>query len=143
MDGFFGTSNFLDQIDSVHNYIDMEDNIIRKGSTPARLGQRLVIPFNMEDGLIIGTGKGNKDWNYSAPHGAGRILSRKKAKEQLNLENALLGMKSAGVFTTSLTKDTLDEVKGAYKDKDLILEMIKDTVEVTNFVKPIYNFKAK
>lgn len=142
MDGFFGTSNYLEQIDSVHNYIDFEDNIIRKGATPAREGQKLVIPFNMEDGLIIATGKGNKDWNFSAPHGAGRIKSRKKAKEELDLEQSKKDMELAGVYTTSLNEDTLDEVKGAYKDKQLILDMIKDTVEVNNFVKPIYNFKA-
>ncbi len=143
LDGFFGSPNFLDQIDSVHNYIDFNDNIIRKGATSAHEGQRLVIPFNMEDGLIIATGKGNKDWNYSAPHGAGRILSRKKAKEQLNLELAIQNMGEAGIYTTSLNKDTLDEVKGAYKDKDLIISMIQETVNIDNFVKPIYNFKAK
>lgn len=142
MEGFFGSVNFDEQIDSVHNYIDFKDNIIRKGATPAREGQKLVIPFNMEDGLIIGKGKGNADWNYSAPHGAGRILSRKKAKQELNLEEAKQSMENAGIYTTSLNSETLDEVKGAYKDKDLILDMIKDTVEVDRFVKPIYNFKA-
>lgn len=142
MKGFFGTVNFEDQIDSVHNYIDFEDNIIRKGATSAQKGKKLVIPFNMVDGLIIGEGLGNPDWNYSAPHGAGRILSRNKAKAELSLDTAKQQMESAGVFTTSLNNDTLDEAKGAYKDKGLIIDMIKDTVEVTNFVKPVYNFKA-
>lgn len=141
MDKFFQNVNFLEQIDSVHNYIDFDDGIIRKGATPARNGQKVVIPFNMQDGLIIGTGKGNPDWNFSAPHGAGRILSRNKAKELLNLDEAKQGMKDAGIYTTSLTEGSLDEAKGAYKDKQLILDMIKDTVEVTKFVKPIYNFK--
>ncbi len=137
----FIQQSWIKQIDSVHNYIDDEDSIIRKGATPAREGQEVVIPFNMEDGLIIATGKGNKDWNYSAPHGAGRILSRNKAKEELDLDVAKKGMSDAGIYTTSLTEDSLDEAKGAYKDKDLIIEMIKDTVDIVHFVKPIYNFK--
>lgn len=128
-------------IESIHNYIG-DDNIIRKGAISAREGEGVIIPFNMEDGLILGYGKGNPDWNYSAPHGAGRILSRNKAKSQLNLSDAISGMNNAGVFTTSLNSDTLDEAKGAYKDKDMIIEMIKDTIEITEFVKPIYNLKA-
>lgn len=130
-------------IDSVHNYIDFQDKIIRKGATAAHTEQSLVIPFNMEEGLIIGTGKENPDWNFSAPHGAGRILSRNLAKKSLSLQDAENSMKEAGVFTTSLSQETLDEAKGAYKNKDLILEMIQDTVEVNHWVKPIYNFKAK
>lgn len=132
----------LQVIDSVHNYIDPIDNIIRKGATSAHAGQKLVIPFNMEDGLIIATGKGNPDWNNSAPHGAGRILSRGQAKKLLDLEQTKRGMEEAGVFTTSLSMDTLDEAKGAYKSMDLILEMIQDTVTIDTLVKPLYNLKA-
>lgn len=141
MEGFFGTTNFEEQIDSVHNFISPDDNIIRKGATSARAGEKLVIPFNMRDGLIIAEGLGNPDWNNSAPHGAGRILSRNKAKEELNLDEAIQEMKNAGVYTTSLSQESLDEAAGAYKEKQLILDMISDTVRVTNFVKPIYNRK--
>lgn len=143
LNGFFDKMKGDYTIDSVHNYIDFEDDVIRKGATPAHKGQKVVIPFNMVDGLIIATGKGNKDWNYSAPHGAGRILSRKKAKKELDINTARQEMESAGVFTTSLNEETLDEAKGAYKDKELILEMIRDTVDIDRFVRPIYNFKAK
>lgn len=132
----------LEIIDSVHNFISPEDNIIRKGATSAHEGERVVIPFNMEDGLIIGTGLGNPEWNNSAPHGAGRILSRGQAKKTLSLDDARNGMKNAGIFTTSLSQETLDEAKGAYKNPELIKEMIKDTITIDNFVKPVYNLKA-
>ncbi len=128
---------------TVHNYINFDDNIVRKGAISAREGEQVVIPFNMEDGLILGYGKGNPDWNYSGPHGAGRILSRNKAKELLSLDDAKSGMEKAGIFTTSLSAETLDEAKGAYKSKELILEMIAPTVDVISLVKPVYNFKAK
>lgn len=141
-DGFFHTEP-VEQIDSVHNYIDFNDHVIRKGATAANAGQKLVIPFNMEDGLIIGTGRGNKDWNNSAPHGAGRLLGRNAAKKSLDLEVARRGMEDAGVFTTSLSEATLDEAKLAYKPMDLILSMIQDTVNVDTMVRPIYNFKSK
>jgi RNA-splicing ligase RtcB len=126
----------------VHNYINFDDKIIRKGAISAYKDEDVIIPFNMEDGLIIGKGKGNKDWNYSAPHGAGRILSRSKAKEVLKLDDMKKGMEDAGIYTTCLNQNTLDESKGAYKDKEMILSMIKETVDVIHFVKPIYNFKA-
>jgi tRNA-splicing ligase RtcB (3'-phosphate/5'-hydroxy nucleic acid ligase) len=131
-----------DSIECIHNYINLESKIIRKGAIRAEKDERVIIPFNMEDGLIIGKGLGNEKWNYSAPHGAGRILSRNKAKELLNLNDELNSMKKKGVYTTSLDESTLDESKGAYKDKDMILEMIKETVEVVEFVKPIFNFKS-
>ena len=141
--GFYGLNPLdLDVIDSVHNYIDLDQKIIRKGATDANEGVRLVIPFNMEDGLIIGTGKGNPDWNYSAPHGAGRLLSRSAAKKSLSLAKAQKGMEDAGIFTTSLSADTLDEVKDAYKSKEMIVEMIEPTVSIDTWVKPVYNFKA-
>jgi RNA-splicing ligase RtcB len=127
---------------SIHNFIDLEDKIIRKGAIRAYENESLVIPFNMEDGLIIGTGKSNPKWNHSAPHGAGRVLSRTKAKESLNLEDAKTSMANAGIYTTSLSENSLDEAKGAYKDKQLIIDSISETVDITNFVKPIYNFKA-
>lgn len=129
-------------VSSVHNYIDFNQGMIRKGAISALAGEKVVIPFNMEDGLIIGKGKGNKVWNWSAPHGAGRILSRKKAKAQLSVEKMQQGLKKAGVFTTSATAETLDEAPGAYKDAKMIIDAIEDTVEVERFVKPVYNFKA-
>lgn len=134
--------NVTQGVSSVHNYISPDDGIVRKGAISAYSYQDLVIPFNMEDGLIIGTGKGNKKWNYSAPHGAGRLMSRTKAKASLNLDETKQSMEDAGVYTTSLNESSLDEAKGAYKDKDMILEAIKETVDVKHFVKPIYNFKA-
>jgi len=129
-------------IESIHNYIDFDDLIIRKGAISSRENELLVIPLNMKDGIIIGKGKGNKDWNFSAPHGAGRILSRKKAKLGLNLEEALLDMKDAGIYTTSLNENSLDEAPGAYKSTNFILGAINDTIEVIDIIKPIYNFKA-
>jgi tRNA-splicing ligase RtcB (3'-phosphate/5'-hydroxy nucleic acid ligase) len=134
--------NVMDTIiNSTHNYISEKDDIIRKGAVSAYDNEQLVIPFNMEDGLIIGTGKSNKKWNYSAPHGAGRVLSRTQAKKQLNLEEAKQSMENAGIYTTSLNNNSLDEVKKAYKNKDMILESIKETVDIEYYVKPIYNFK--
>ncbi len=144
VEGWFHTNLDEDNLwATVHNYIDPDDGVIRKGAISAHDGEKVVIPFNMEDGLILGYGKGNPLWNNSGPHGAGRVLSRNKAKEVLSLEDAKSGMNKAGVFTTSLSKETLDEAKGAYKPKELILEMIRDTVDVETFVKPVYNFKAK
>jgi tRNA-splicing ligase RtcB len=138
--GFFGTDP-VEIIESVHNFIG-DDNIIRKGATPARKGERVIIPFNMRDGLAFCTGKGSAKYNYSAPHGAGRILSRTKAKQMLSVDDFTKGIKKAGVFTTTATKETLDEAPDAYKDKELIIENITETVEINDFVKPIYNFKA-
>lgn len=133
--------NPIASIESVHNYID-KSGMIRKGATDASAGNKLLIPFNMRDGLAICEGKGNPAWNYSAPHGAGRILSRTAAKRELNAEAFASEMQSAGVYTTTATVETLDEAPGAYKPMDLILEAIKDTVEVKSMVKPVYNFKA-
>jgi len=130
-------------VESTHNFIDFQDNIVRKGAIRAYENESLIIPFNMQDGLIIGEGKSNPKWNYSAPHGAGRVLSRRKAKETLDIKDMKEGMKRAGVFTTSLSKNTLDEAKGAYKNKHLILNAIKETVDIKHFVKPIYNFKSE
>jgi len=128
-------------IESVHNFIG-EDGIIRKGATSAGLNERLIIPFNMRDGFAFCVGKGNNDYNQSAPHGAGRIMSRSKAFNELSLKDFQREMKSAGIFTTTATKNTLDEAPSAYKNKNLILKHIKPTADVKDFVKPIYNFKA-
>ena len=140
---FFG-KNFkpLETIESVHNYISFTDNVIRKGAISAHKDEKVVIPFNMEDGLIIGVGLGNNDWNNSAPHGAGRVASRTWAKANLSLEKAKKNMKDKGIWTSSLSEDTLDEVKEAYKDKDTIIEAIGETVKILKWVKPIYSLKA-
>ena len=125
---------------SVHNYIDTEDMILRKGAISAAKGKKLVIPLSMADGAIIGIGKGHPAWNYSAPHGAGRQMSRAKAKSSLSLDDFAATM--SGIYTTSVCADTLDEAPAAYKPAASILENIKDTVEVLEIIKPIYNFKA-
>lgn len=127
-------------IECVHNYINFSDGIIRKGSISAHAGEKLLIPLNMRDGTIVGEGLGNEDWNYSAPHGAGRLLSRSQAKKVLSLEEAVESME--GIYTTSLNKSTLDEAPLAYKDKDLIIEAVKDTMKIDFIMKPKYNFKA-
>lgn len=131
----------VDSFDSIHNYIDTKTNTIRKGATDASKGTRLVIPLNMRDGSIIGVGRGNKDWNNSAPHGAGRVLSRSKAKELLDLQEYQETMKD--VYTTSAVQSTLDEAPDAYKGAQEIIDTIQDTVEIEYIVKPVYNFKAK
>jgi RNA-splicing ligase RtcB/predicted DNA-binding transcriptional regulator YafY len=125
---------------TIHNYINFKDNIIRKGSISAYDGEKVLIPINMRDGSIVAVGKGNADWNYSAPHGAGRLMSRSKAKESLTLEEYQKSME--GIFTTSVNQSTLDEAPMAYKPMEEILNNIGDTVEILKIIKPIYNFKA-
>jgi RNA-splicing ligase RtcB len=132
--------NLDNYFESVHNYISFEDNIIRKGAISAKKGQQVIIPINMRDGCIIGIGKGNDDWNNSAPHGAGRIMSRKQAMETINLEDYKKAMEN--IYTTSVSEDTKDEAPFVYKSMEEILENIIPTVEVTNIVKPVYNFKS-
>ena len=127
--------------ETIHNYICFDDNIVRKGSIRANKGERVIIPINMRDGSIIAVGKGNEDWNNSAPHGAGRILSRKKAREIVNLEEFKESMK--GVYSTSVVEETIDEAPFVYKPMQEIIDNIKDTVEIEKIIKPIYNFKAK
>ena len=129
-----------DRVESIHNFISTSDSILRKGSISAFKDETVIIPFNMKDGVIIGKGKGNPDWNYSAPHGAGRILSRGRAKEQLNVEDFKEDMKD--VWTSCVSKDTLDESPRVYKNKEDVIKFIEPTVEIVEFVKPIYNFKA-
>lgn len=126
--------------ETIHNYISFEDNIVRKGAISAKKNEKLLIPINMKDGCIIGIGKGNNDWNQSAPHGAGRIMSRIKAKELLKLEDFKNSME--GIYTTSVSEETLDEAPMVYKPMQEIIDNIKDTVEIIKIIKPIYNFKA-
>lgn len=126
--------------ETVHNYINFKDNIIRKGAIAAYEGEKVLIPINMRDGSIIGIGKGNPDWNFSAPHGAGRLLSRTEAKESLSLEDFKDTMK--GIYSTSVRAGTLDESPDAYKDIEDIMESLDDTVEIIDRIKPIYNYKA-
>lgn len=129
-----------DKFDSIHNYIDVEQGIVRKGATSARAGERLVIPLNMRDGSLICEGLGNEDWNFSAPHGAGRTMSRSKAKELISLETYQEQMKD--VYSTSVMRSTLDEAPDAYKNADSIIENIKDTAKIVHHLKPVYNFKS-
>lgn len=125
---------------TIHNYIDFTDNIIRKGAIRCNQGEMVIIPLNMRDGSILAIGKGNEDWNFSGPHGAGRLMSRSAAKESISMKDFKDSMK--GIFTTSVNKNTLDESPMAYKNANEIVEAIQDTVEVIEVIKPIYNFKA-
>ena len=122
-----------------HNYISL-DGYIRKGAISAKDGERVLIPLNMRDGCIIGIGKGNPDWNYSAPHGAGRIMSRSEAKKNLKLEDFQKTME--GIYSTSVSADTLDEAPFAYKPSDEIIELVADTVYIEQIIKPVHNYKA-
>lgn len=129
-----------EQFTTIHNYIDLDNMILRKGAISAKNGERIIIPINMRDGSLICIGKGNKDWNYSAPHGAGRIMSRRQAKKSISLEEYQRSME--GIYTTTVNKSTLDECAYAYKPMDEIIKNIRDTAEVVNIIRPIYNFKA-
>ncbi len=130
------------QFDTIHNYIEENEGafIIRKGAISAKEGQMVAIPLNMRDGIIIGIGKGNKEWNSSAPHGAGRLLSRSKAKKCISMEAFEESMK--GVQSWSVNRSTLDESPQAYKPAEEIIELVNDTINIVNIVKPVYNFKA-
>lgn len=130
----------LGAFETIHNYIEFGSNMVRKGAISAKDGEKLLIPINMRDGCIIGVGKGNDDWNQSAPHGAGRIMSRSKAKETVSLEEFSQSME--GIYTTSVNASTLDESPMVYKPMDEIVANIEDTVEIFKIIKPIYNFKA-
>lgn len=125
---------------TIHNYIDVDEMILRKGSVSAKTGEKLLIPINMRDGSLICVGRGNKDWNYSAPHGAGRLMSRSAAFERLTMEEYEKQM--AGIYTTCVNTSTLDESPMAYKNMDEIVENIEPTAEIIAHIKPIYNFKA-
>lgn len=130
----------VDSFETIHNYIDLKSRIIRKGAVSAKEGERLIIPMNMRDGSLICIGKGNADWNYSAPHGAGRLMSRSKARQTLDLKEVKECMK--GIDTWSLNERTIDEAPQAYKPMEEIIENIKDTVDIIEIIKPVYNFKA-
>ena len=125
---------------TIHNYIDTDEMILRKGAIAAHKGERVLIPINMRDGSVIAVGKGNPEWNYSAPHGAGRIMSRGKAKETLSLEEYRASME--GIYTTSVNESTLDEAPMVYKSLDDILDVINEAVDIVDIIKPVYNFKA-
>lgn len=129
-----------DSFHTIHNYIDMESMILRKGSVSAKAGEKLLIPINMRDGSLICIGKGNPDWNFSAPHGAGRLMSRTAAFERLTMEEYKAQME--GIYTTCVNAATLDESPMAYKSMADIVENIKPTAEIVLHIKPIYNFKA-
>lgn len=130
----------VSRFETVHNYIDTEHMILRKGAVSAQKDEILLIPINMRDGSLICRGKGNPDYNFSAPHGAGRLMSRSKAKENLSMDDFKDSMK--GIYTTSVSQSTIDESPMAYKPVDEILENIKDTVDILKVIKPVYNFKA-
>lgn len=130
----------LDAFHTIHNYIDTEEMILRKGAIAAHDGERVLIPINMRDGSVLAVGRGNPEWNYSAPHGAGRILSRTEAKETLDLEEYLREM--ATVYTTSVNEKTLDEAPMAYKSLSDIIDVISESVDIIEVLKPIYNYKA-
>lgn len=131
----------FDGFETIHNYISFADNIVRKGAISARKGEMVLIPINMRDGSIIAIGKGNEDWNTSAPHGAGRIMSRNKAKETFKLEQFKESMKD--IYSTSIVEETIDEAPFVYKPMQEIIDNVKDTVEIEKIIRPIYNFKAK
>lgn len=136
----FGHNEF-ERFHTIHNYIDFEDNIVRKGAIKATKNTEILIPINMRDGSILGVGKGNDDWNFSAPHGAGRLMSRTKAFESIEFKDFEEEMK--GIYSTSITRKTIDESPMAYKSMEDILKNIGDTVEVKAILKPIYNFKSQ
>ena len=125
---------------TIHNYIDTDEMILRKGAIAAHAGEKILIPINMRDGVVLATGKGNSEWNYSAPHGAGRLMSRSKARETLNLETYRESMK--GIYTTSVNEETLDEAPMAYKSLEDIIDVIKESVDIIDIMKPVFNFKA-
>ena len=129
-----------DTFSTVHNYIDLDAMILRKGAVSAKAGERLIIPMNMRDGCLICRGKGNPDWNCSAPHGAGRLMSRSEARQSFTLSQYKKEMQS--VFTTSVSRDTLDESPMAYKPMDSIVAQISPTVDILEHIRPVYNFKA-
>lgn len=131
----------VDEFSTIHNYLDTDCMILRKGAVSAQKNEKIIIPINMRDGSLICIGKGNVNWNYSAPHGAGRVLSRRDTKDNFTLSEFKKQMK--GIYTTSIDMSTLDECPMVYKNIDDILKNIDDTVEVDEIIKPIYNFKAK
>ena len=134
--GFAESARF----ETIHNYIDFGRMVLRKGAVSSEAGETLLIPINMRDGSLLCVGKGNENWNVSAPHGAGRLMSRSKAKEMIDMDEYRSSMKN--IYSTSVVLATLDEAPQAYKSIDEIISTIKDTADVIDTIKPIYNFKA-
>ncbi len=130
----------IESFHTIHNYIDTDEMILRKGAIAAHDGEKVLIPINMRDGSVLAVGKGNPEWNYSAPHGAGRIMSRTKAKTTLSMEEYKKTME--GIYTTSINEKTLDEAPMAYKRLEDIIDVIRESVDVIDVMKPIYNYKA-
>ena len=125
---------------TIHNYINTEEMILRKGAIAAHKGELVLIPINMRDGSVLARGKGNPEWNFSAPHGAGRVMSRTKARETLDIEEYKKTME--GIYTTSVNEATIDESPMAYKSLNDIIDVISESVDIVEILKPIYNFKA-
>lgn len=134
-----GGNKVVDHVASVHNYIDFQDMILRKGAIRSYKGEKMIIPFNMRDGIAICEGKSNEDWNCTAPHGSGRAISRSKAKKNIKLDDFVEQMKD--IYSTSVCENTLDEAPDAYKPTDEIIENIKDTCNILFFMKPKINIK--
>ena len=130
----------VEQFTTVHNYIDLDNMILRKGAVSAQNGEKLLIPINMRDGSLICIGNGNEDWNCSAPHGAGRLMSRSAAKQAFTVSEFKKQM--SGIYTTSVSQSTLDECPMAYKNMEDIVNNIEPTAKIVAVIKPIYNFKA-
>lgn len=137
---FLGIEDPGTQIESVHNYISFRDGIIRKGAISAHKDERIIIPFNMRDGSLIAKGKGNSEWNFSAPHGAGRVMSRNQAKKNILLKDFRESMKA--VWTSTVSEKTKDEAPEAYKSKNEIMQNLRETADVIEMLRPVYNFKA-
>lgn len=130
----------IEAFHTIHNYIDTDETILRKGAISAHEGELVLIPINMRDGSVLATGKGNSDWNYSAPHGAGRIMSRSKARDVIEMEDYRKSME--GIYTTSVSTATLDEAPMAYKSSEDIIDVIEESVDVIEVLRPIFNYKA-
>ena len=132
----------VESFHTIHNYIDVDEMILRKGAIAAHEGELVLIPLNMRDGSVLARGRGNPDWNLSAPHGAGRVLSRMAARRTLSLEEYRQQMADAGIYTTCVCEATIDEAPGAYKSRDDIIGPIADAVDIVEELRPVYNFKA-
>ena len=130
----------VESFHTIHNYIDTDEMILRKGAIAAHQGEKVLIPINMRDGSVLAIGKGNPEWNFSAPHGAGRIMSRSKARDTIDLEEYRTAM--TGIYSTSINENTIDEAPMAYKSLTDIIDVIRDSVNVIEIMKPVYNFKA-
>ena len=130
----------LESFHTIHNYIDTKEMILRKGAIAAHTGEKVLIPINMRDGSVIAFGKGNPEWNYSAPHGAGRVMSRTMARSSLSIDEYKASME--GIYTTSVNESTIDEAPMVYKTLEDIIDVIHESVNVVDIIKPIYNFKA-